>query len=87
MDCTTGPLESMHMKKWVQCAHVPPFSALSSICLFLFFPLFTKVLLATLLHPFLLLQLFRTCVLGHPRVLIFTYGYTHRHAVTLSRTA
>lgn len=86
MDCATGPLECMRVNKCVQCAHVPTFfpSSLYPPVFFFFSP---KVLLATRLQSFLMLQLFWTCVSGHPHVVIFTYGYTHRHADTLSRPA
>lgn len=50
MDCTSGPLECMHVNKWVQCAHVSPYPTLPflSACLLPFFP---KALLATLICP------------------------------------
>lgn len=40
MDCSTGPCESMHVNKWVQCAYVPS--------LFI-----QSVFFWVLLHPFL----------------------------------
>lgn len=93
MDCTTGPLECMHVNKWVQCAHVPSFPFLH-LPVFFFLPFSQSSLRRPTpsfsSSPLLSLQPFLTCAKkcmpGHAYVLIFTYGYTPTHSAELRST-
>lgn len=75
MDCTIGPLECMHVNKWVQRAHVSSFPA-SFLHRSVFFPSFAwKFSLKPFPVPFhSLSDMCAECVVK------FTYGCAVRHA-------